>query len=220
MYIHIFAVLFNNLKLEIMKTLKLTLSLVIATLLSVTAMAGKKGIQPLTFKVNTAKSNLVWLGKKVTGEHSGNINLANGALQFEGEKLTGGTFEIDMQTITNTDLTDKGYSDKLVGHLKSADFFGVDKFPKANFELTSATTKDGKNYDVKGKLTIKGITNEVSFPAVVQLVKGISVAASAKITVDRTKFDIKYGSGSFFDNLGDKAIDNNFDLNVTLIAVK
>jgi polyisoprenoid-binding protein YceI len=138
---------------------------------------------------------------------------------MKAEQIMAGTFEMDMNSINNTDVADKGYNEKFVGHLKSDDFFSTAKYPKATFVLTKSSSKGNGNYDVSGKLTIKGISNEVTFPAQITA-DGKQLKASAKITVDRTKFDIKYGSGSFFDNLGDKAIDNNFILDVNLVAAK
>jgi polyisoprenoid-binding protein YceI len=172
-----------------------------------------------TYKVDTQKSAIVWTGKKVTGAHTGNISLSKGTITADGKTIKGGTFEIDMNSITVTDLKDSTYNKKLVGHLKNDDFFGVEKHPKATFVITKVTPKTGNEYDVTGKLTIKGITHDVSFPATITTTAN-SLTAIAKIAVDRTKYDIKYGSGSFFDNLGDKAIDNDFTLDLNLVAVK
>ena len=174
-----------------------------------------KGIE---YKVDNSQSKVTWLGKKVTGEHSGAINIADGKLITNGKSIQGGTFNIDMSSITNTDMQGE-YSDKLVGHLKSDDFFSTEKFPKATLVITKLTPKGKDQYDVKGNLTIKGITKPIEFPATITN-GGDKITAKAKIVVDRTKYDIRYGSGSFFDNLGDKAIDNNFELNVNLVAKK
>lgn len=171
------------------------------------------------YKVDTQKSTLSWVGRKVTGAHNGAISLAGGTLIWDGKNLKGGSFDIDMSSITNEDITDEGYNQKLVGHLKIDDFFSTDKHPKATFVITEVAPKTANQYLVKGNLTIKGITKEVQFPATVEA-KGNQLTATAKILVDRTKYDIKYGSGSFFDNLGDKAIDNEFELNVALIATQ
>jgi polyisoprenoid-binding protein YceI len=172
---------------------------------------------PSKFKVDTKASSLVWVGKKVTGEHTGTISIAAGELVAEGKTVKQGSFEIDVNSLTVTDLTDANYNAKLVGHLKGDDFFGVAKFPKATFVITSITPKEGAEYTVKGKLTIKGKTNDIEFPATINN-DGKQVTANAKITVDRTKYDIRYGSKSFFDNLGDKAISDEFELNLKLVA--
>ncbi|GAA4198776.1 YceI family protein [Pedobacter jeongneungensis] len=171
----------------------------------------------VNYKVNAEQSKLTWLAKKVTGEHSGTINVTSGSLALDNKVLKGGSFELDTKTIAVTDLTDKETNAKLLGHLKSADFFAVDKFDKATFNITSAKSTGAGTYDVKGKLTIKGITNEISFPATVKQ-DGNKVTANAKIIIDRTKYDIKFRSKSFFENLGDKTIYDDFELNVQLVA--
>lgn len=175
--------------------------------------------EEVVYKVDKQQSSINWVGRKVTGEHSGTINFVDGNLQWNGNKLSGGSFEIDMASLANTDLTDEKYNQQLVGHLKSDDFFSTEKHPKAKFLITNVKPLAKNQSQITGKLTIKGITNEVQFPATIQA-SGNQLTAKAKIVVDRTKFDIKYGSDSFFDKLGDKAIDNEFDLNVTLVATK
>lgn len=167
--------------------------------------------------VNVAESKVVWLGKKVTGAHTGTIGIAQGNLEFSKDHLSGGTFEIDMKSITNTDIKNDEYKQKLVGHLKSDDFFGVEKFPKSILVIKKAKHEAGNTYHVKGDLTIKGITNSIDFPVEV-IVDGSKASASATITIDRSKFEVKYGSGSFFDDLGDKMIYDDFTLEVTLVT--
>lgn len=171
------------------------------------------------YKVNTTKSKIEWVGRKVTGEHRGAITISAGKLSWDGKKLTGGSFDIDMSSITNTDITDAEYNKQLIGHLQSEDFFSTAKYPKASFVITKVVPQAKNAAIITGDLTIKGITKQLAFPAVVQASEN-EVTATATITVDRTLYDIKYGSGSFFDNLGDKAIDNEFELNVALVATK
>lgn len=171
----------------------------------------------INYTVDTKTSTAVWLGKKVTGQHSGAVNVAKSAIISDGKSIMGGTIEFDMNSITNTDVADKEWSDKLVGHLKSEDFFNTAKFPISKFEITKTVLKEGNNYDVTGNLTIKGITNEITFPAMIKMDKKTLVTV-AKITVNRTKFDIKYGSASFFETIGDKAISDDFELTVNIVA--
>ena len=173
----------------------------------------------VNYKIDVNKSTIVWTGKKVTGEHTGNIKVKSGVLQHDGKVITGGAFDIDMTTITNTDLTDVAYNQKLIGHLKSDDFFGVDKFPVASLKITEIKFKGGDQYEIGGDLTIKGKTNKIKFPATVSA-DGKVLNAKSKITVDRSKYDVKYGSKSFFEGLGDKTIYDDFDLDVNLVAVK
>jgi polyisoprenoid-binding protein YceI len=181
------------------------------------ALAGNNTQENMS--VDTDESKVVWLGKKVTGEHSGEIKIANGDLQFDGEMLTGGSFMIDMNSMTNTDIKSTEGQQKLLGHLMSDDFFGVEKFPTSTFKITDVEHKKAGKYHVKGDLTIKGITKTIEFPAQVTMLDG-KASATASITVDRSEFDVKYGSGSFFDGLGDKMIYDDFTLDVTLIVSK
>ncbi len=169
------------------------------------------------YQVDTASSKVVWTASKVTGTHTGTVKVKSGDLRFDQGKLVGGAFEIDMTSISNTDLEGE-WRDKLVGHLKSADFFGTDKYPTAKFTITRAIPIDSKgNYKIVGNATIKEITKEIKFNAAVNENNG-KPTATAKITLDRTDFDVRYGSGSFFDNLGDKTIYDEFDLQVTLVS--
>ena len=174
-------------------------------------------LAPEKFTVDTSYSTLVWRGKKVTGNHTGTIKLSSGELLLDESNIRQGNFEIDLSSITATDVTDPASNKKLVDHLKSDDFFSVATFPKATFFITSVQKKTAESVVVKGKLTIKGITNEIEFPASVKRI-GKKLTAVATITVDRTKYDITFRSTNFFENLGDKAIDNNFELTLTLIA--
>jgi len=174
-------------------------------------------VKALVYKVDNDGSKLTWLAKKATGEHNGSVKVSNGSFTVDNNTLKTGSFDIDTRTITVADLTDESANTKLVGHLKSDDFFSAEKFPKANFVISSAAKTTGNQYNVKGKLTIKGITNEVSFPAVID-VNGKKLTANAKITIDRTKYDIKFRSKNFFENLGDKVIYDDFDIDVALVA--
>ena len=160
-------------------------------------------------EVNIKSSTVKWKGYKITGEHYGTINLKKGILSFEGDKLVGGEFEMDMNSIKTQDM-DAEYNAKLDGHLKHDDFFGVDKHPTASLKFTDVKGKSGK-YTVKGNLTIKGITKPITFKLNVA-----NNSATTKVVINRTHYGIKYGSASFFDDLKDKAIKDEFDLDVTL----
>ena len=172
---------------------------------------------PAKYKVDTKASSLLWTGKKITGQHTGAILVSSGELVTDGKQVKQGTFDIDVTSITVTDVTDKDSNAKLVGHLKNDDFFGAEKFPKATFVISSVTPIKNDDYSVKGKLTIKGITKDIEFTAVIKT-DAKKLTATAKIVVDRTQYDIKYGSSSFFDNLGNKAISNDFELDLKLVA--
>jgi len=175
-------------------------------------------MQPATsYKVNTNQSKLLWKAKKVTGSHEGTVNIKSGNLEVENGQLKGGYFEIDMTSITVTDLSGdmKG---NLEGHLKSEDFFGVEKNPTALLRITSVASRGvAGEYKVTANATIKGKTKEIRFIAKLDEAAG---TATADIELDRTDFDIRYGSGSFFDNLGDKTIYDEFTITVKLSLVK
>ncbi len=189
------------------------------SLLAMFAFIGFAFTTLTTINVDTAASQITWKGYKVTGEHAGTINIKNGNFIYDGDALTGGSFEIDMTTIACTDLQGE-YAGKLEGHLKSDDFFGVAMYPTAKFEITKVVSR-GKvgDYKVTGDLTIKETTKEIRFNVAVDNSTGVPVA-TADITIDRSDFDVKYGSGSFFDNLGDKTIYDEFDLGLKLVGTK
>jgi polyisoprenoid-binding protein YceI len=167
--------------------------------------------QNMVKSVNSTSSIVNWKAYKVTGSHEGTIGIKNGSLTFAGDVLKGGEFLVDMNSINCTDLSGQGKSG-LEGHLKNDDFFGVAKNPTAKFVITKVAPK-GKpgEYKVTGNMTIKGVTKEVRFDT-----KVVGTNATAAIKLDRTDFDIKYGSGSFFESLGDKTIYDEFDLNISL----
>ncbi len=163
-------------------------------------------------KFNPTKSEIKWTGKKVSGEHFGNINLKEGSITLKGNAIVAGKFVIDMTSITVKDLEPGEWHDKLLGHLKSDDFFGVEKYPEAVLVIDKSTPLMNKMVTITGKLTIKGKTQPVVFVAT-----KTDMGYTAKVMVDRTKYDIRYGSGKFFENLGDKMIYDDFTLEVTLV---
>ncbi|WP_297097242.1 YceI family protein [uncultured Draconibacterium sp.] len=190
---------------------KLATLLVFAIAITTASFASNGNGDKTTYSVDTKASKVYWTGKKVTGEHTGYINLAGGEVFVDGTAVTGANLNLDVTSIEVTDLQGE-WKDKLVGHLKSDDFFSAEKHPVANFKITSY-----KNDKVTGDLTIKGITNEVSFPAEVK-VDGDALTASGTASIDRTKWDIKYRSGKFFSDLGDNMIHDEFEIKFELKA--
>lgn len=166
-------------------------------------------LETIKKKIDIKESTVNWVGKKVTGQHSGTIQLKSGHFLMEDGKLIGGEFTIDMNTIAVTDLSGE-YQTKLEGHLKSDDFFGVETFPTSKLVITSVE-KTGDVYKITADLTIKEITKPISFD-----MKMEGNSASASFQIDRAKYNVRYGSGSFFDNLGDNMIYDNFDVEVLL----
>jgi polyisoprenoid-binding protein YceI len=167
-----------------------------------------------SLSADVKKSNLKWHGKKVTGEHFGNISLKSGTLELSNGNISKGKFDIDMASITNTDLTDPGYNTKLVNHLKSDDFFGVANHPEAVIEIVKSSPFVNNEATVEAKLTIKNITHPVTFK-----VKRDGKAYTAGLAVDRSKYDVRYGSGSFFDNLGNNLIYDEFEISVRIETI-
>ena len=170
------------------------------------------GLNAQQNNINAEASNINWLGKKIIGQHDGAVKLKSGSLIIENNQITGGAFTIDMQSITCNDIEDPENNGNLVGHLKNDDFFGVANHPTATLKITKATAFKDSKATVTGEFTIKSKTQTINFEVIKE-----KESYSAKIEIDRTKHDIKYGSASFFDSLGDKAIDNIFTLDVKLV---
>ena len=160
--------------------------------------------------INTSESNIQWVGKKVTGQHNGTINLQSGVLEMTAGVLSGGQFEVNMTTISCQDLSGE-YKNKLDGHLKSDDFFGVESFPTASLVITKTEKKMENHYAVTADLSVRGITHPVNFE--MHLANN---TASSKVIIDRSKYNVKFRSGSFFENLGDNLIYDDFELEVVL----
>lgn len=167
------------------------------------------------YKVDLSKSSIEWSGSKITGKtHEGTVKLTEGGVQLTNGVISGGKFTIDMTSINVTDL-EGGMKGKLEAHLKNEDFFHVEKFKTANLAILSINEDN-----VTANLTIKGITNKITFPVKVILADGGKLTATADIEVDRSKYDVRYGSNSFIDNLGDKAIDDILKFKVSLVGTK
>jgi len=157
-------------------------------------------------EIKTDNSTVTWKGYKVTGSHYGTVALKSGHLVFDEGKLTGGEFVVDMTTIVTDDLEGE-YKGKLEGHLKSDDFFGTEKFPTSKLVFTNVKSTGKNSYEVTGDLTVKGKSAPVTFEMSIYGNK-----ATANVKIDRTIYDIRYGSTAFFDDLKDKAIYDEFDL--------
>jgi polyisoprenoid-binding protein YceI len=174
-----------------------------------------------SYKLQPQLSTLGWVGKKVTGQHNGNIQFKDGTVLVRGTQIVGGMFTVDMNSLKVEDIKEAEYNGKLVGHLRSEDFFSIEKNPTSTFKITKVAPLKadaaGNNATITGDLTIKGITQSISFPAKMG-VKGGVASATGTATIDRTKFDIKYGSKSFFESIGDKAIMDDFTLSFNVIA--
>jgi polyisoprenoid-binding protein YceI len=162
-------------------------------------------------------TRITWTGKKLGKEHVGTIGLKEGYIYIEKNAITGGEFLVDMTTIKNTDIEDEKMNGMLVGHLKSDDFFGVEKFPASKLVLTGGSSFVNGTATVKGIMTIKKSSHPVEFTVKENATGGVKTY-TAVITVDRSLYDVRYGSGKFFTDLGDKAISDEFTLEVTLVT--
>ena len=175
-----------------------------------------------SYDVNTEASVINWRGFKPTGSsHNGTLKISSGVVSVENGQLTGGNFVVDMNTLDNDDLKGSDGYEKLLGHLKSPDFFSVDEYPEAKLEITSveeAAGENGTTHNISGNLTIKDVTKNITFPATVNVTES-GVDASAAFVVDRSEFNVKFGSKDFFPDLvGDKVISDDLELTVKLIA--
>jgi polyisoprenoid-binding protein YceI len=185
--------------------------------------AKKEAATTAIFKIDTAASTIAWKGSKATGSaHDGNISVKEGQIEVVDKMIKGGNIAVDMKTMTNKDLAGSpDYQKKLMEHLKSEDFFGVTK--KGNETSTFKFTKIEKKSDteilIKGTLTMIGSTQPVEFPATVKM-EGDKMTGVATVILDRTKWGLKYGSGKFFKNLGDKLINDEFELTLNLVATR
>lgn len=193
---------------------KLIFSLAFAAGMILNAHAGdpEKG----ELKVNPTTSKIEWTARKVTGKHNGTVGIKEGTLKIKDGILLGGNFTVDMTSIVVTDLTGE-YKGKLEGHLKSDDFFGVSAYPTAKMTIRQANAKGNGTFEVKGDLTIRDVTQPISFTTQITP-DGKKYKASANITIDRSLFNVKYGSGKFFEGLGDSTIYDEFDLAVSLMT--
>jgi polyisoprenoid-binding protein YceI len=169
------------------------------------------------YVVDVNESVVKWNGKKVTGEHYGTINLKSGNIVTKEGKIKEGTFAMDMNSIVSEDLKDEAINRKLVNHLKSDDFFSVERYPVSTFVLTEVKHKSGNLYTFTGNLTIKGITHPLTFDGNLTISDG-TLKANGKMGIDRTLYDIKFRSGKFFASLGDNLIYDLFTLDFNVHA--
>ncbi len=174
-----------------------------------------------TLELDVEQSQVFWMGKKFSGEHSGTIQLRSGTITFAGDRLVSGNFLIDMTSIRVTDIKDPEMNAKLERHLKNDDFFAVDRYGSSRFTVLEATfiANEGKGqmYTISGDLEIKGISHPLEFS--VWIVRGqAAVSARGEASVDRTLYDIRYKSSTFFPEIGNRAIDDAFEIRFELMT--
>jgi polyisoprenoid-binding protein YceI len=202
-----------------------TVSVLLVFSFALNAQQSQKQTSSSKLGINTAESKVNWLGKKPTGEHTGYVKLSDGEILLDKNEIKGGSFVIDFNTITNTDLKDEGMNARLVGHLKSADFFDVAKYPTAKFAITRITKLSGTaagaakaTHNIEGDLTIKGITKKISFDASINLLNGKLTASTSTFTIDRTQWGVNYQSKSVFAELKDQFIYDDMTLSIELVS--
>lgn len=177
-----------------------------------------------TYNADTAASVVEWIGSKPTGTHHGTVQLQDGTFMVKDGSIAGGTFMIDMNTITDLDL-EGDMKSNLEAHLKGTvegkegDFFNVTQYPTATFEITEVKEQEGKTM-VSGNLTMKEKTHNVTFPATISMNGDVVQLESETFSIDRTLWDVNYGSKSVFDNLGDKFINDEIELTIKVTANK
>ncbi|WP_158286355.1 YceI family protein [Flavobacterium circumlabens] len=168
--------------------------------------------------IDTKESVVTWKGAMLIGpnSHTGFVSISKGELMIENDQLMNGTVEVDMNTIEDENhRSDNG----LIDHLKDPDFFDVKKFPISTIVLARAASINGENKQITGNLTIKGITHPVTFPATIEVKNGI-VKMNGKLVIDRTKWDVRYKSGKFYDLLADQTMSDSIKFQVKIIAKK
>ena len=181
------------------------------------------------YQVNLDESVVEWIGTKPTGQHNGTTKLSEGVLKVSEGQIVGGKFTIDLTSIVVLDIEDAEMNGKLLGHLKSADFFEVETYPTAEFEIVTVNVKEGTaqaetglvpNYTIAGNLTMKGITKAISFDAQIGMTDNLVSAKTVRFLIDRTDWSVNYGSNKVFDNLKDNFIHDDMALTIKLVAEK
>lgn len=184
-----------------------------------TQLVSLRNVANEKYVIDKKESVVTWKGSMLlaSGEgHTGYVYISKGELMIDKGQLVSGTVEVDMNTMGDKD---HGSENDLVNHLKSSDFFDVKKFPISTFTITEVVSVSGENINVTGNLTIKGTTHAITFPAKIEVKAGI-VNANGKVIIDRTKWDVRYKSGKFYDNLADEAISDDIEFNMKIVAKK
>ena len=173
--------------------------------------------------IDLKESRIRWIGRNLLNLHEGLLALKSGHLDFDAGKVTGGEFVIDMRSIRSTDLEGDELHDVLIRHLMDHDFFEVETYPEARFAIRSATPLDevqagAPNLKIDGTLTLKDVTAPLTFTAISGLTDDGKAAAQASFAIDRTKWNVKYGSGRLFRNLGGHLVNDLIELQLRIVT--
>lgn len=173
------------------------------------------------YVIDTENSRINWTGSKPGKQHTGYVMLQEGEIEVAGEDIVDGMFVLDMNTITNEDLEPGKGKEKLEGHLKTGDFFEVEKFPTAKFEVVSIEPVEGNaeaTHEITGNLTMRDITKSVVVPAKVEMTESGLMVTTPKFTIDRTEWEVNYNS-AVLGTVKDKAIHDEIGLQIQLTGV-
>jgi rhodanese-related sulfurtransferase len=186
-------------------------------------VAAEPALQDGTYRIDTGNSRLEWIGRNLNNRHYGRIAIREGELAIANGRPAGGGIVLDMQSISNLDLQDPTWHDMLIRHLKSDDFFAVERFPTASFTLAGWEAQEGispeaPRWMATGDLTIKDVTRPVRFPAIVAPQQDGSIKAHAAFDIDRTLWNVCYGSCRLFERLGMHLVHDMISLELFIVA--
>ena len=175
------------------------------------------------YELDTETSVVRWTGRNLFNHHQGTLKLASGHIEVQNGVLQSARFIIDMNSIACEDLVDTAYNAMLIRHLRDDDFFAVDRFPTAEFvcdraESLQACTPGTPNYTLHGSMTLRGVTQPLSFPAVIAAADPDHLTGQAQFELDRTRFGSHYGSGKLFAFLGKHVVNDHVHLHIKLHA--
>jgi polyisoprenoid-binding protein YceI len=171
------------------------------------------------FEIQKESSTVNWTGKKVLGLHTGTIDITMGSIHLDSGKINGGEIVIDMTSLTITDINDRKTHDDFKDHLWNDDFFSINAYTRSHLKIEHGELLANNEYTLSGHLTIKDITHPISFRAKIEILTDF-LYSTGEIVIDRTLYNIRYGSGKFIDHLGDKLIHDDFVLQFKLIGLK
>jgi polyisoprenoid-binding protein YceI/rhodanese-related sulfurtransferase len=183
----------------------------------------KEQPRPGRHEIDTEKSHVVWTGRNTFSTHTGTIRLKDGWVEVTPALAATGEFTLDMESLADTDITDSSLNRVLIAHLKSDDFFDTARFPIAKFHLRHVTVttharRGSVNSDIDGALTLKGVTEEIGFPALIEVLPGGALSVEAHFDIDRTRWNVLYGSGKFYERLGKHLVHDCVSLSLRIVT--
>ena len=177
-----------------------------------------------THRIDVEKNRIEWTGRNLTSAHSGTIKLHAGQIEVRDGRPVRGEFTLDMESTENLDVPDSKMRQILIDHLKSDDFFDVQRFPTVEFRLSKimallGARRGNPNWEVTGELTLKSVTNQIVFPAIIGLTSDGLIVAEAHFDIDRTRWNVLYGSGKFYEKLGKHLVNDEVSLALKLVTL-